>query len=279
MNAAASTATKSALSTNRVVDRCRHASKAPTAASGVRIPKITRNGSAVPLFPLMCKLMGSAAVPVAAIRNVIRGRWGLSIAAMDGLGTLAVVGAVKFMCDGVAFAPRDQPAVGQPCRAKGDREPERDAPPELCVAEPRVERTGNEEDEEVVNRLHDRDRNRVRCERNAAGLTETDTGAQDRLQCECVAEEECQGDREDDLHDVSPAESGCERHAHYFADHTARQAMGGRREGSAIETLLSVSVQIAGPLPGALDFSPKPPAHLRRTAHRRRNDSHGRRGA
>src|SRR3954462_3261959 len=152
MNAAAWAATKSALSTHRVVDRCRQASKAPTAASGVRIPKITRNGSAVPLFPSMCKLMGGAAVPVAAVRNGIRERLGLSIAAMDGLRTLAVAGAVKFMCDGVAFAPRDQPPVGQPGRAKGDREPQGDAPPELCVAEPGVERTGNEEDEEVVNR-------------------------------------------------------------------------------------------------------------------------------
>src|SRR5512133_3092789 len=77
---------------------------------------------------------------------------------------------VVLMHHGVAFASGDQPAVRGPGRAEGDRATDDDAPPELRIAQARVQRARNDEDEAVVDRFHDCDRHRVRCEGHACGL-------------------------------------------------------------------------------------------------------------
>src|SRR5438132_3954014 len=57
----------------------------------------------------------------------------------------------------VTLAASDQPAICGPGWTEGDRETQDDAPPELRVAEARVQRARHDCDEAVVDRLHDRD--------------------------------------------------------------------------------------------------------------------------
>src|SRR6266540_6307995 len=90
---------------------------------------------------------------VSTARGTLRAAAGLSsprLASGDGL--------VVLVHHGVTLAAGDQPAVRRPRRPECDDEPERDAPPELRVAQARVDRARDDEDETVVHRLHDRDR-------------------------------------------------------------------------------------------------------------------------
>ena len=73
----------------------------------------------------------------------------------------SVMPVVVLVDDCVALAAGDQPAVDQHRRNECDGEAEEDAPPELGIAQTGIDRARDEQDESVVDCLHDRDRNSV----------------------------------------------------------------------------------------------------------------------
>jgi len=82
----------------------------------------------------------------------------------------------------------DQPAIERQCEREGDDQADSKAAPEERVAEARVDRAGDEQDERVVDDLHYRDRRRIGRKRNGKRAAERNAGSKHRADRERIAE-------------------------------------------------------------------------------------------
>src|SRR5215203_6977294 len=133
--------------------------------------------------------------------------------------------AVVLVDDGVSFSAGDQVPVDGEGRDERDRERDGEASPEKQVAEPRVHRARDHDDDEVVYDLHDRDRKRVGGEGERQHRAECHARPQEWQHRQPVAEEESQHYRERDRGEVAPPERTPDHDPEHLADGTSRQAM------------------------------------------------------
>ena len=100
---------------------------------------------------------------------------------------------------------------------------------------PAAECARNDQDEAVVDGLHDRDRHSLRRDRHARRLPQGETRAQHRPYRQGVAEEKRENDRHHDRGEISPPRRGRERHSDHLADRAAGEAVRRRRKSGPVQ--------------------------------------------
>jgi len=137
--------------------------------------------------------------------------------------------------DGMPAPARDERSVDGKRRQERDREGDGQAPPEQQVCQAGVEGAGPDEDDRVVDDLHDRDRQGVGRERQAQRGRERDPGTYQRDEGERIAEDEGQHDGDGDRRAVAPAEGRRDHETQDLADGAAGEAVEGGREREPVQ--------------------------------------------
>ena len=108
-------------------------------------------------------------------------KWGRKTVVITSIGSRASCRAVMVLVHrGMTLAARDHVPIGEERERIGDHEPAGDGRPQERVAETCLHRARDEQHEGVVDHLHDRDRHRVRGERDRHDRTEGEPGAKER---------------------------------------------------------------------------------------------------
>ena len=117
--------------------------------------------------------------------------------------------SVQVVHDGVAPPAGDQVAVDRDGDDEGDSEAEASAPQNSQLARPASIAPGISDQDQVVDDLHDRDREGVRGQGNRHRGGEARVRREDGADRQGVAEDERQGDGKDDRGQVAPARVRC----------------------------------------------------------------------
>ena len=135
----------------------------------------------------------------------------------------------------MTLATGNHVAVGEEREGVGDREARRDAEVDQRLTDPRLHGAGDQQHRGVVDDLHDRDRDRVRRQRDGHDGGEAEPGLEEGQRSQAEAEDIGESNGKGDGRQVAPAKRCADEHAQELTDHAAGEAVRRRAGRESVE--------------------------------------------